>query len=120
MTLTKHQLIGLKYLIFMLKQDNSICLSSLSINLVCVSSNKKPFPQGKINTLLKITKRQFGITLIFVILTVEFDVTVKIDILRNIIITNMPLLFKKFGKMGGSLNKKQVEPELIKSELKIV
>ena len=32
----------------------------------------------------------------------------------------MPLLFKKFGKMGGSLNKKQAEPELIKSELKIV
>jgi len=32
----------------------------------------------------------------------------------------MSLLFKKIGKMGGSLNKKQVEPELIKSELKIV
>ena len=32
----------------------------------------------------------------------------------------MPLLFKKFGKMGGSFNKKQVEPELIKLELKIV
>ena len=30
----------------------------------------------------------------------------------------MPLLFKKFGKMGGNFNKKQVEPELIKSELK--
>ena len=82
-----------------------------------LSQTKPPFPKGKINTPLKITKRQFDITHFCHSDVFEFE----IDILRNkTIITNMPLLFKKIGKMGGSLNKKQVEPELIKSELKIV